>query len=459
MPLADAFDNRVERALLRLAPSLFLQDVFSCPVIGVGVSGGADSVSLLVSLCRIAHQRGFGIKVITVNHNIREECETLGDANSVANLCGNLAQAGYPVACTIKTLPRGDVARAAYERGRGEEEAARYLRYRAFEEFAITNGIKYIALAHNQNDMLETILMRFLTGGYAAGIPEKRETAVCAFIRPMLFASRSEIEEYLAKQGIEYRTDSTNNDIKYFRNKIRHSVIHILDDSLGKAWQKAVLAGAAKARDDEEALSQMASQLKWNKMSVECGLVLSLPIELFLNAPRAIKARVLFAAFNELGIGGRVPYSIISSIASKLCGKYAGVSFEADESFIYAKKTPQIMTDCGFCVIISGEGVYGTPLGMLKARYENGCMTLNLGGGADLSLPADGCYICVRSRAASDEVLTADGTARSVAGIMSSWKADKADRSLIPIVEQHGFVRCVWGSVLGYKDYLVNIWP
>lgn len=474
-------------------------------VIGAAVSGGADSVSLLVSMCHIARRYGFPVKAVTVNHNIREEKETAGDAESVMSLCDVLSHEGYDVSCTMKTIPRGEVERAARERGRGEEEAARYLRYKAFDEAAREEGINYIALAHNQNDLLETILMRFLTGGRASGIKDKRSGAYCTFIRPMLSIKRSEIEAYLLAQGIGYRTDSTNCSTRYLRNKIRHHIIDVLNSET-PFWRKAVLTGAVAARYDEEALDSEAEAVQWRQAGEG---VLSMRLDRFKEEKRAIKTRVLLRAFNELSINERVPYSFVSSVASevekidcnacskdcqkRMCQSYAGVSFSVEMAdgvcTFYAKKMQSIVTDCGFCVIIEETGRYNTPLGMLDVAADSEDVyskddadgggdggvvcSHRRGGGMEDGAGYDGVRkvsmrlgsgvlcgvllpLCVHSRAEADEVLTAEGKHKSVASVMSDWKVPRKERFRIPIVESGGNVLCVWGSVLGYKDYRVK---
>ena len=146
-------------------------------VLGAAVSGGADSVSLLCALAKIkegleggskkelpeAGQKAKGrpffpkIVCVTVDHSIRPEEESSGDAAFVKSLCQKLG-----VECAVKKIERGAVERLAAQRGKGVEEAARFLRYQKFEGFAKESGAQFICLAHNQNDALETLLMRFL---------------------------------------------------------------------------------------------------------------------------------------------------------------------------------------------------------------------------------------------------------------------------------------------------------
>lgn len=103
--------------------------------IGAGVSGGADSISLLISLSNILSPLGLTLYVITVNHNIRAKEESSGDANFVLNLCKNLSDKGFLIKAKCYEIEEGQVSALAKERSGGIEDAARELRYEAFESF------------------------------------------------------------------------------------------------------------------------------------------------------------------------------------------------------------------------------------------------------------------------------------------------------------------------------------
>ena len=135
--------------------------------LGMAVSGGADSIAMLTSIFYICRKIGTKLFVITVNHRIRSEQDSGGDAEFVLQYCRNLG-----VACTVHALQDGEVFKTAQIRKGGIEEAARFLRYQAFEKFIIEKEIDFLCLAHNQNDNLETILMRFLPSRCSSQRPE-----------------------------------------------------------------------------------------------------------------------------------------------------------------------------------------------------------------------------------------------------------------------------------------------
>lgn len=185
----------------------------------VGLSGGADSVALLVFLCELAAEYDLKVSACHVNHCLRGE-ESDADQAFAEALCKRL---GVP----IRTY-RVDVPSYSKEKGLSVEVAARELRYKAFAQCA---GEGLIATAHTLSDNLETILLSMGRGTGLkglTGIPPKRGR----IIRPLLDCSRQEIEDYLAERQIAYVTDSSNLSDDYSRNKLRHHVIPALKAAL-----------------------------------------------------------------------------------------------------------------------------------------------------------------------------------------------------------------------------------
>ncbi len=186
-------------------------------IIICGLSGGADSVSLLLSLYELREQLGITVNALHVNHCLRG-AESDRDEEFCRKLCSELGVGFEAVSC--------DVASYAEKHSVSLEEAARRLRYAVFREHS--QG-KKLATAHNANDNLETVILNMTRGSALkgfTGIPPVREN----IIRPMLTVSRREIDAFLAERGQEYVTDSTNLSDDYTRNKIRHRIIPLLEE-------------------------------------------------------------------------------------------------------------------------------------------------------------------------------------------------------------------------------------
>lgn len=184
----------------------------------VGVSGGADSVCLLLVLKEIMPLEC--ITAVHINHGIRGD-EAARDEDFVLQLCKR-----HDIKLEIRRL---DVPLFARENKISEEEAGRVLRYRVFEEIRLLYKADKIAVAHNLNDVAETFLMNLSRGSGITGLTGiKLRSGV--LIRPLIKTSRTEIEEIVTYLGEGFITDSTNNSLIYTRNRIRKRVIPELEE-------------------------------------------------------------------------------------------------------------------------------------------------------------------------------------------------------------------------------------
>ena len=213
----------------------------------VGISGGGDSVCLLFLLSRYQKRRPFHLLGIHVNHGIRGQ-EALRDQEYAKKLCERL---GVPFTVYTYSVPA-----IAQQEKRSLEEAGRMVRRRAFEEKAASLGKKaVIALAHHENDNAETVLHNLIRGTKAAGMggirPIQEIGEGVAYIRPLLEVTREEIETYLRQQQISWMTDSTNQELEYTRNRIRHRIIPEME----KINPKAV-SHIAQAADTFQAIEE-----------------------------------------------------------------------------------------------------------------------------------------------------------------------------------------------------------
>ncbi len=184
----------------------------------VGLSGGPDSVCLLYLLDNLKAGINLKLHAVYVNHNLRPD-ETLKEIDFCSNLCKKL-----DIGFTVKSV---DVTSYAKEQGLNKQEAARELRYRAFDETAFEVGADKIALAHNADDQAETLIMRLLRGAGPkglCGIPAKRGK----IIRPLIEIERRTIEDLLDAEKISFVVDSSNLRPDYFRNKLRQWLMPFL---------------------------------------------------------------------------------------------------------------------------------------------------------------------------------------------------------------------------------------
>ncbi len=233
----------------------------------IGVSGGADSVALLLLLNSLKLKYKLSLYVVHVHHGLRAEADS--EAEYVRSLCEERDIPFFIKKADIKTLSK--------ELKIGTEDAGRKVRYEAFDEVLRQVGAHKIAVAHNCNDRAETMLFNLARGTGIKGlvsIPEKRDN----IIRPLLFATRLQIEEFLGRAGIKYCTDLSNFTDDYARNRIRNNIIPALEEGINKGavlhmfetaeQLSGLYAFAEKCCDEaftETVVSESATQISFDK--------------------------------------------------------------------------------------------------------------------------------------------------------------------------------------------------
>lgn len=252
--------------------------------VGVAVSGGPDSVALLMMT---AEARPGGIEAATVDHMLRPEGRV--EAQMVASLCERL---GIPH--TILTASWGEKPTTAVQ------ERARAMRYRLLSQWAIERGLTALLTAHHLDDQAETLLMRLARGAGVRGLGGMRAVArvpagKLALVRPLLGWRRSELEAVCAAAGVEPAQDPSNEDRQFERVRIRQA----LADS---DWldPQALATSAANLAQAEAALS-WATTREW-QAAVKVGdrSIAYRPAD----APREIRRRIVRRAILALASEG-----------------------------------------------------------------------------------------------------------------------------------------------------------
>ena len=182
----------------------------------LAVSGGADSIFLLFVLKDL----GYDIQIAHCNFNLRD-VESDQDEQFVKDLADK-----YSIRCYVRSF---DTLKFAEENKISIQMAARQLRYDWFEELLVENNFSCIATGHHQDDSIETFLINLIRGSGISGLCGI-QMINNKIVRPLLSLKRNQIEYFLTKQNIKYRNDSSNSDIKYLRNNIRHQLIPLLKE-------------------------------------------------------------------------------------------------------------------------------------------------------------------------------------------------------------------------------------
>lgn len=216
----------------------------------VGVSGGADSVCLLFVLMELKKQMSLEIVVVHVEHGVRDKAGK-EDADFVKRICKeyNLPYRKYSY----------DVPDIAKRKKISVEEAGRDVRYQSFYHSLKECKAQKIAVAHNQNDNAETILLNLFRGSGMkgiSGIPPRRNE----IIRPLLCLEREEIESYLNIKKLSYRTDSTNFEDHYTRNKIRLHLLPYVKENINPKVVRHISEMACYVSETEEFLEKITDE-------------------------------------------------------------------------------------------------------------------------------------------------------------------------------------------------------
>ncbi|MBR2454271.1 MAG: tRNA lysidine(34) synthetase TilS [Clostridia bacterium] len=252
----------------------------------VAFSGGADSRVLLELLGEISRERGIPIACAHVNHMLRGRAADRDEA-----FCRAAAERAQIPIFVLKL----DVFAYAKERSLGIEEAAREVRYSYFERLLSENSeYTRIATAHNANDNAETVLFNLARGGGIkgiSGIPPKRDNIV----RPLIYVTRKQIEEYCRVKELKYVTDKTNFSTDYSRNYIRWRVLPVMNYAFGDFTEAATRA-SRNLRADSEYLTAVAEESF--ETLYKNG---QMPLDKLQGLPRPILARVLILAYERAG--------------------------------------------------------------------------------------------------------------------------------------------------------------
>lgn len=208
----------------------------------VGVSGGADSVALLHLLYALRHDLALHLTVAHYDHALRPG--SAKDCAFVRKVCAGLA-----LDCVWE---RNKLKKPA---GVSTEDFARQRRFDFFVRKARLVSADAVVLAHTQDDLAETVLMRLLRGTGLSGlraILPRRIIAGTVFVRPMLDMTRAEVERFIAEQGLLYREDPTNAGDDFLRNRIRHKLIPYISKEFSPVIKNKLAELAVNAALDHE---------------------------------------------------------------------------------------------------------------------------------------------------------------------------------------------------------------
>lgn len=233
----------------------------------IGVSGGADSMALLLVLAGLRHDLGVQLHAAHFNHRFRPEA--LRDERFVAGWCRRL------------NIPLTVGKRAGPKIKHLSEDDARQMRFEFFIKTARCLKARAVALAHTRNDLAETVLMRLMRGsglyGLRAILPRRSMEGVL-FVRPLLGVNRPDVEDYLKIRKVPFCSDATNRLSKYERNKVRLHLLPLLAKEYNPNITGVLSDLAATAGEDYEFLA-MHARRQFDKFCTVSGKKIKLDLK------------------------------------------------------------------------------------------------------------------------------------------------------------------------------------
>lgn len=277
----------------------------------VGISGGSDSVALLVLLSKL--QRKYSLKIVAahLNHGLSKK-----QAHSFCARAKTSAEA-LKLPFYSKTVA---VKRLAKRSKRSLEEMGRMVRYQFFEEIAAKTKCRKIATAHTLDDQAETVLMRIFRGAGLrglTGIPYKRRQGRFEVIRPLLSVEKAELTAFLKENHLPFCTDKTNAETLFTRNRVRHDLLPKIAKDFNPQIKKSLANLQSVCVEVQDYLqSEALEKLKkcvWRSESSSKKLSLSLTALRRLK-PVILRETVFTALAQHSGSLGRLSYAHIQGI-------------------------------------------------------------------------------------------------------------------------------------------------
>ena len=381
----------------------------------VAVSGGADSLALMVAAARVAAGR---TGVASIDHGLRPEASA--EVARVQELARSLGLPFHTESLHLRPGP-------------GAEARAREARYAALDRIARENGYAAIATAHTADDQAETLLMRLARGSALRGAAAIRAEAT-RLLRPLLTVRRADTEAMVAAAGLEPARDPSNADPVHLRTRIRHHVLPVLRQAAGPSVTERLARFARSAAEDEELLAAYAAEALGR---VRDGAGLDAVGVRALPWP--IRGRVLRAWLEEIGhpVSDRLLRDVSAAIDR---GGRAGLPGRA-----------VLATEGSWVRVLPRTSSTGPPAHALIEGdpVEFGGFRVWLGQGPGVPVGAAAGPLLVRSRKPGDRVGPERGPTRRVQDVLVDASVPVESRGAWPLVAD------ARGRVL----WVVGLWP
>ena len=401
-----------------------------------GLSGGADSCTMVNILHMLSNELKFSVVCAHLHHGLRGK-----EADRDLAFAKSFSESLNIPFFSKKT----DISAIAKEKGISPEDAGRQERYNFFCEVMEETGANKIATAHNKDDNAETILMHIVRSSGIkgiCGIPPMRGN----IIRPLLCVTRSEIENYCKKTGLEYVTDSTNSLADYTRNKFRLEIIPALEN-INPSVKDALCRLGEAATLQQSFIESQAEKVNLNL--TEMGAELS--VEELKTLHPSIIPEVLRRVLEKLSTGFYISENSVTSFTSLIStGKTTG-KVELGSGFTARLSYGKIFVSSGEIfpyfehkltkeepIYIYGKKIY------IGTTVPQNCTAIPWDGKSEITL---------RSRRPGDK-MKIRGMSRKLQDMFVNLKIDRVLRDKLLLIALGSTV--VWAEKIGYDDSMIN---
>jgi tRNA(Ile)-lysidine synthase len=306
----------------------------------VAISGGIDSMVLFKSLFQLRDQRKINLVIAHFNHQLRGK-ESDEDEDFVRKYAKE-----HGVDCYIE---RANTALTAETQKISIQEAARNLRYAFFTKIRTSIGFSKIATGHNADDNCETILLNVFRGAGVhglRGIPIYRSDT--GIIRPLLFATRHDIELYALENHIPYRVDSSNLKADYTRNFLRLNILPVIKENINPNISATLQRTSQLFNELDQYLTGEAKQLFEDVVVTNSPDELSINLEIFHSHPIFLQEYILFTLAKEftkqeIGFSNvRALHKTTLSESGSYCSLRMDIVFYKDRNQAFFKKVKHV---------------------------------------------------------------------------------------------------------------------
>jgi tRNA(Ile)-lysidine synthase len=401
------------------------------------VSGGPDSTALARALIATTEETGIaGIVIGHFDHRMRPGSGA--DAEWVRGFADGF---GLPFFAGSANVPELQKAFRL-----SPEEAARIARRDFLLRLKARASADFIAVGHQMMDRAETFFMHFVRGAGTRGLGGMRWRDEVGFVRPLLWATRREIVEYLNETGQTYLEDPTNDDIAYTRNFVRHEIFPVIEDNFPGAIRNMAEAAEVAAKENET-LEELA-RAETEKYVSESVSGLAVDDRFRGDLAPAIAARLVQFAYRRVVMGRcTLEYKHIEWILTLDEGSIVNlpgdcVAYRGDGVTVF-KPAPGPTVECWAAAVpVPGEVVVPG----VGYKVTTGAKDISVRSGYSVTLDSEsvGDYVTVRARKPGDFIRTAGlGGKKKLQDLFVDAKVPRETRGLYPVISKGGEVLAV----------------